>query len=264
MNWKKYIKYLSVSSLRAHDANPVKWAYRYLEKRKDSTPTIYHTYGMPVMTFGTNVHEMFENIISGQDVDLEWAKGLEECGEEKVHKILDLFKEKCYPSLQGKEVEVEYKFQIEVDEKLPPILGYIDVLVKEDVPTIIDHKVKSKAWYSSDKLGIDEQFLTYSWAAQKVLGVENGVNIQVNEILPKNKQKLIRVHETFVSTEEINNHVSKWMIPKICEVVDTIDTYEKGGMAGIYKTSNKCGNCIMSYGQLCCFSEECVELGIDW
>jgi hypothetical protein len=295
--FNKYLKHLSVSSINLHIANPVKWSYIYLEGRREVREKEYLVFDcIPYYQYGKMIHALIE-IHVGKHRTRGITKAYEEFNgirseylgesmernpdqEIALLKLTDMLQsyidqEEIYVN---PETEHEFIKNLEIPPKrrtcssgactsaplLIPIKGYIDVLVQnydEGRPLIIDHKLKKKTFYKPRMIGADVQFLTYAWATSVV-----GALIQVNEFLPNNKSKLLKVNRVEVSGKDIKRHEQEWLIPQVRAVLNTIEAYDKGGIEKVYELYNKCDSCCNAYNTECGFYSECYGLNteVDW
>ena len=270
MIWKKYINHVSVSSLKKHEVNPVVWAWNYLEHKWPPMGP-WQIMDMPSADFGKVMHKLIEGYYAGQSITeatLRIIPPYRNLSETTRLKMLDMLHSYIEANeeedFEPDELEVEKKFHIEFDQKLPPIMGYIDIAIPRwhnSLPMIADHKCKKATYWKEKNAREDTQFLTYAWVVS-----DRDCNIRVNEFLPHNKKKVFKRVDVIATKEDINAHFFNWILPQTKAVIATINAYHEGGMALVYERYSTYDKTSQMYGTCCPFLEMSLKLDkfITW
>ena len=267
MIWEQYIEHVSYSSLSLHERNPVVWAWCYLEGQ-EMPQGEWMTMDLPCAEFGKIFHKILEKQHQYGGNGGEKLLACEILSESTRQKMLDMLQ--CYIEVQKEEfkpkvLEVEKEFKVSISSLLPPVKGFIDIYIPEwsnNLPLIVDHKVKKKTYWNEEKLKTERQFLTYGYFFTR----GKGVNIRVNEFLPLNKKKVLKITDTVVTDSDLFDHNANWLTPQTKAVVATIEAYHEGGMELVYELYSKYDTQASPFGRACPFLEQSLELDkeITW
>lgn len=229
INWQPYITHLSASQIKTLLANPRRWALEKLIKLPTTTSA--------AATTGRMIHEAIESYMAGSPIDDEH--------ELAKHVLSALVENGQLEKLrQSHGVFVEHPFQLSATPELPPIQGYIDVLVDNyywDCPLIIDHKTsKSRRYFLTvPEMKNDIQLMIYAYYAL-LRSDAIGVFIQHNQLAYSLKKQPLVVRRTYVCRERVFKFIEQLQE----RIITTLNTVLKmWDMLGKLPMSDLCSEC---------------------
>lgn len=245
--WAKYIAHISVSQIRTHLRNPLRWAYEKLEK----LPTT-QSYAAEI---GTTIHRHLEGAARGRV-----ARDIDEISDKCVNHFLVWAGQHDIAS-KRKAVEMEIKYSL--DDTLPPILGYVDLYLEEwdGAPAVIDHKTSKTRRYflAEDQLKNDWQLLVYgAWVLQQTPKAR-GIWLCQLQYAYNNKRDVMRCVRAYVTLEYVKAKMRELADIVECGIITSIETYDKYGIHGFQR--DKCESCNCSFGPNSCeFNKVCQNV----
>lgn len=253
MLWKKYIDHLSVSQIKTHMRSPKRWAIEKLEKIPTETSS--------ALEMGSKIHKALEHTISFMEI----PSGLDEI-ENKCCQACLYFWLSGARHIKGTFLE-EY-FKLSLGDGLPPLIGYVDYMLKDYKGNILigDHKTSKSgaSFLKQHELKDDLQLCVYAKHFsdvhdQDIYGKLSGyITLEHMQYKYGNKKKILNVIQDDVSVEHINR-VYEEMVTYVREkMLPTLELYDKGGIDAISEDS--CQTCRHAfgpnscefYGQYCC------------
>jgi putative RecB family exonuclease len=187
----------------------------------------------------SQVHDVYQQIWESQDKEKEIRFFNGDSGEslsKKAQSMLSVFVEQFDPSMQI--LGVEEPFSVEINEGIPPLVGWIDSveLSFDGTVTIVDLKTASKR-YSEQNVRSNLQLTCYSLGAQS-LGFNGATQYRLDVLLKTLKPELVR-YETDRSEADR------------ARIVKMIKAVWEGITKGIFfpKEDWQCGQC--AYGKMC-------------
>lgn len=236
------LKYLSISQLNLHKKNPRRWILEYVEGIR-LPPS-------PHLSFGTDIHDFLEDLISGNARESELSKSNEEF-------LRKWYKENTW--IREVNWRIEDKFESWIDPRIPPFRGRIDLWSYNDIipmTCVLDHKTVTKGYEeTTESLKKNWQLSLYAYVISPLLGIlyyddsmwEEEVNdspvasVGHNQFF-KDKEfnivesKTIRTHltrkELYDNMEDIRKESRS--------LIETYENYKKNGMSSVrYTPENK-------------------------
>jgi len=235
--FEKYgLTHLSISQIKTIKRSPFVWiCEKVLGRVSPSTEAT---------AFGTFVHENFERWSIGKiDVPTEvYISPLVEpfhvdTWDEKALKFWKDFKEQSpeWP----KEEDLECEFTIELDSRLPPVRGMIDVVIRDgDMLNVQDHKTignKKFAPATPEDLSKDPQLNLYAYA---MLKDEKIIRLQHNQLFKKIKRKPVNVLSVDVTPSDVKKAV-KGIVSDGLEAIKILEQYDELGIEGFAHAVDK-------------------------
>jgi len=249
------LDHLSYSSISMWLTCPRSWKYKYIEKIP--TPT------SPALVFGSAVHDTVEEYVGEtehryslselwpskwqaqveQNTDITWGDdtpeglhndGLRLLSAPDIVKVIDNLV--CAIDAQGP--CIERKIELRVPDVPIPVIGYIDVITSDGIPT--DFKTSSKSW-GMDKAKSETQPLFYLAALMQAGQVAHQLRFR-HVVFVKTKTPQVQVLESAFTVGNIF-----WLLEMISKVWGAI----KENHFPCNPTGWKCSETGCEYWSLC-------------
>jgi putative RecB family exonuclease len=209
--------HLSYSQINTYCTCPLKYRFQYIDR-------IEPPFTAAPLAFGSAIHEAAgafyqsclegDHLSAGQVHDVyrqAWKSHYEERqvrffnGDseesltEKAKRMLDVFHESFDPAVQI--IGIEEPFELDLGKRLPPLVGWIDVVEQavDGTVTVADLKTASKR-YSDHTVHANLQLTCYSLGAQ-TLGFNGDTRFRLDVLLKTQNPELIRYETTRTNTD---------------------------------------------------------------